>query len=137
VIKEKNRFIRGLIFLPDFKTIEVPIDRPARWEWSKAYTFGVISLDLQNIFVHSIMPLRFTSLPRFLTFSPLTLLLSAFPIVWFIKGVLFTTYGLIIGIFLLFFSFLFIILNIVIEYLSIPHKEIENRTFFKIETFYE
>jgi len=130
--------MRGLISWLGFKTIGVPIDRPARFGGeSKAYTFEVIDLALKGILAHSLKPLRFASLLGFLTFFLSVLSLLVFPIIWFTKGVPFAGFGTIIGVFVLFFSFLFIILGIMSEYLGLHYEEMKNRPSFIVEKFYE
>lgn len=137
-IKEKNRFMRGLISWLGYRTIGVPIDRPPRFGGkSKAYTFEVIDLALKGILAHSIKPLRFASILGFLTFFISVLLLLIFPIVWFTRGVPFAGFGSLVGLFLLFFSFLFIILGIMSEYLGLLYEEVKNRPSYIVNKFYD
>lgn len=135
---EKNRFIRGLISWMGFKSIGIPIDRPPRFGGdSKAHTFEVIDLALKGILAHSIKPLRLASFLGFVTFLLSLILLLIFPVIWLVQGVPFAGFGSIVGIFLLFFSLLFIILGIMSEYLGLLYEEVKDRPSYIIEKFYE
>lgn len=133
-LKEKNRFMRGLVSWLGFSSVGVPMVRPERFGGeSKAYTFEVIDLAIRGILAHSIKPLRFATLMGLFMFIFSLLAIIIFASVWVLYGVPFAGYGTLIGLILFLFSILFVILGVISEYLGLVYEEVKNRPNFVVE----
>jgi polyisoprenyl-phosphate glycosyltransferase len=136
-MSERNRFVRGLFAWVGFKSIGIPMERPARFGGkSNANTFGVIDLAFKGIFANSYKPLKLISISGILLsgFSFLALVPLAF--LWIFKGVPFAGFGTIVSFSLLVLGFLGLLLGILSEYVGLIYEEVKQRPNFVISNRY-
>jgi dolichol-phosphate mannosyltransferase len=127
-LKERNRFVRGLFAWVGFKSIGVPMVRPARFGGvSNAHTWNVIDLAFKGIFANSYKPLKlitffgvFLSLLSFISIVPLAIL-------WIFNGVPFAGFGTLISLALLIFGLLSLMIGILSEYVGLIYEEVKQR----------
>ena len=132
-MKERNRFVRGLVAWVGFESIGIPMVRPPRFAGkSNAHSLKVIELAFKGIFAHSYVPLRLITLSGILlsTLSFLGLLVSV--VLWNVSGVPFSGFGTIVGLTLLLFGILFFMLGIVSEYVGLTYEEVKARPNFVV-----
>ena len=132
-MKERNRFVRGLVAWVGFESIGIPMVRPPRFAGkSKAYSLKVIGLAFKGIFAHSYVPLRLITLSGILlsTLSFIGLLVSI--VFWNVSGVPFSGFGTIVGLTLFLFGILFFMLGIVSEYVGLTYEEVKARPNFVV-----
>ncbi len=132
-MKERNRFIRGLVAWTGFRSIGIPMERPPRYAGeSKAHSMKVIELAFKGIFAHSYIPLRL------ITVVGVTLSLSSFfaffvfALLWLIRGVPFGGFGTIVSLVLLLFGVMSFMLGIVSEYVGLIYEEVKQRPNFVV-----
>lgn len=133
-MNEHNRMLRGIVAWTGYKSIGVPYnrgDRPAGE--SKAHTLHVLQLAMRGIFAFSYVPLKLAtilgvllSIGSFITIGVLTIKFIFF-------GVPFPGFGSIICLMLLLFGFLFILLGIISEYISMIFEETKGRPNYIVE----
>jgi len=130
-MRERNRFVRGLVAWTGFKTIGVSMSRPPRFAGaSKAYSFTVLELAFKGIFAHSYLPLRLITVCG-ISLSVLSLFsLLGCLILWVTRGVPFAGFGTIISIFLVLFGVLTFMLGVVSEYVGLIYEEVKGRPNF-------
>ena len=130
-MKERNRFVRGLVAWVGFNSVGIPMQRPPRFAGtSKAHSLKVIELAFKGIFAHSYIPLRFITLVG-VTLSALSFLaLIASGALWLTKGVPFGGFGTIVALVLLLFGVLSFMLGIVSEYVGLIYEEVKARPNF-------
>ncbi len=127
-MRERNRFLRGLVAWSGFKSIGIPLERPERYAGkSKAYSFEVLDLAVKGILAHSMIPLRVVSL--FGMGLSLLSILSFFPmfILWIFVGVPFAGFGTLVTLILFLFSVGIFILGILSEYVGLIYQEVKER----------
>jgi dolichol-phosphate mannosyltransferase len=127
-MKERNRFLRGLIAWSGFKSIGIELERPERFAGhSKAYSFQVIDLAIKGILAHSMIPLRLVSL--FGLGVSFFSLVSLIPMValWVFYGVPFTGFGTLVTLVLFLFSAGIFMLGILCEYIALIYQEVKAR----------
>jgi len=130
-MSERNRFVRGLFAWVGFKSIGIPMERPARFGGvSNAHTFKVIDLAFKGIFANSYKPLRLITLfglglsfISFVSIIPLAFL-------WIFSGVPFAGFGTLVSLFLLVLGFLSLMLGILSEYVGLIYEEVKGRPNF-------
>ena len=130
-MKERNRFVRGLVAWVGFNSIGIPMQRPPRFAGtSKAHSLKVIELAFKGIFAHSYIPLRLITLVgvTLSALSFLTLIVSG--ALWITKGVPFGGFGTIVTLVLLLFGVLSFMLGIVSEYVGLIYEEVKARPNF-------
>ncbi len=130
-MKERNRFVRGLVAWVGFESIGIPMQRPPRFAGtSNAHSLKVIELAFKGIFAHSYIPLRLITLVG-VSLSALSfvgLILSG--ILWLTRGVPFGGFGTIVALVLLLFGVLSFMLGIVSEYVGLIYEEVKARPNF-------
>lgn len=132
-MQERNRFMRGLFAWSGFKHIGIPYPRGQRYGGkSGAHFFKVLFLALQGIFAHSYVPLKLVLFSGIILSSLSFLYLIFFTVMAILYGVPFEGYGLIIGILLLMFGFLFTCLGIIGEYIGLIYEEVKRRPNFVV-----
>lgn len=130
-LKERNRFVRGLVAWVGFKSVGVPMERPPRHAGeSKADTFKVIDLAFRGIFAHSLKPLRLITIVGFALsgISMLGLAVSVF--LWVTRGVPFGGFGTIMSSLFLLFGVVTLMLGILSEYVGLIYEEVKQRPNF-------
>jgi polyisoprenyl-phosphate glycosyltransferase len=128
LMTERNRFVRGLFAWVGFKSIGIPMERPARFGGvSNAHTFKVLDLAFKGIFAHSYKPLRlittfgvFLSFAAFFSIVPLLFL-------WIFAGVPFAGFGTLVSLVLLVVGVLSLMIGILSEYVGLIYEEVKSR----------
>ena len=128
LMTERNRFVRGLFAWVGFKSIGIPMERPARFGGvSNAHTFKVLYLAFKGIFAHSYKPLRlittfgvFLSFVAFFSIVPLLFL-------WIFAGVPFAGFGTLVSLVLLVVGVLSLMIGILSEYVGLIYEEVKSR----------
>lgn len=127
-MRERNRFLRGLVAWTGFKSIGISLERPERYAGkSKAYSFEVLDLAIKGILAHSMIPLRIVSL--FGMGLSLLSILSFFPmlILWIFVGVPFAGFGTLVTLNLFLFSAGIFMMGILSEYIGLIYQEVKER----------
>jgi dolichol-phosphate mannosyltransferase len=127
-MRERNRFLRGLVAWSGFKSIGLAMERPERFAGdSKAYSFQVVDLAIKGILAHSMIPLRLVSLFG-LGLSVISIL-SFFPmlILWIAIGVPFAGFGTLVTLILFLFSAGIFMMGIMSEYIGLIYQEVKER----------
>jgi len=130
-MNERNRFVRGLFAWVGFKSIGIPMDRPARFAGkSNADTFKVLELAVKGLLAHSFKPLRFISVIGLILslVSVLSIILLALAAIF--VGVPFAGFGTIVALIIGGFGFQTLLLGIVSEYLGLVYEETKSRPNF-------
>jgi dolichol-phosphate mannosyltransferase len=133
---ERNRFVRGLFAWVGFRSIGIPMERPARFGGvSNAHTLKVIDLAFKGIFAHSYKPLRLITIfgivlsaISFLTIIPLAA-------IWVISGVPFAGFGTIVSLFLFVLGILSLMIGILSEYIGLIYEEVKARPNYVVSEF--
>jgi dolichol-phosphate mannosyltransferase len=127
-MRERNRFLRGLVAWSGFRSIGIPFVRPERYAGkSKAYSFQVLDLAIKGILAHSMMPLRVVSI--FGIGLSLLSIVSFFPmlILWIFVGVPFAGFGTLVTLILFLFSVGIFMMGILSEYIGLIYQEVKER----------
>jgi len=127
-MRERNRFLRGLVAWSGFKSIGLAMERPERFAGdSKAYSFQVVDLAIKGILAHSMIPLRLVSL--FGLGLSLISILSFFPmlVLWIVIGVPFAGFGTLVTLTLFLFSAGIFMMGILSEYIGLIYQEVKER----------
>lgn len=135
-MKERNRFLRGLIAWTGFKTAVIEIERPQRYAGDSKFVDikirKVFNWAVAAILSHTSAPLVWLSIFGF-SMSALSLLatfvMSAF---WIFQGVPFAGYGSIVGLISLGFSLLLLAIGIIAQYLALIYEEVKGRPIYII-----
>jgi glycosyltransferase involved in cell wall biosynthesis len=127
-MRERNRFLRGLVAWSGFRSIGMPLVRPERYAGkSKAYSFQVLDLAIKGILAHSMVPLRMVSI--FGMGLSLLSIVSFFPmlILWIFVGVPFAGFGTLVTLTLFLFSAGIFMMGILSEYIGLIYQEVKER----------
>lgn len=128
VMTERNRFVRGLFAWVGYKSIGIPMQRPARFGGvSNASTLKVLDLAFKGIFAHSYKPLRLITTIGILLSLISLLALPVLTFIWLIHGVPFAGFGSLVSLFLLALGLLFLMLGVVAEYVGLIYEEVKAR----------
>ncbi len=128
VMDERNRFLRGMFAWVGFKSVGIEYERGKRFAGkSHALSKNVFSLAIRGIFAFSYVPIRFIAASGFLLslFSFIFLIISILG--FFIKGVPFKGYGMIVSLIVFMFSLVFFILGILGQYIAQIYEEVKAR----------
>jgi dolichol-phosphate mannosyltransferase len=127
-MKERNRFIRGMVAWTGFKSIGVEYERARRFSGkSHAHSFHVLQLAVNSIFAFSYIPIRSISVFGVVV-SGVSLLYLLFTVARiFLRGVPFAGYGTIVSLIVLMFGILFFILGILGQYIAQIYEEVKQR----------
>jgi len=132
-MRERNRFVRGLVAWTGYSSIGIEMKRPQRFGGvSNADTTKVVDLAVRGILAHSVLPLRMITVLG-LTLSTIALVsIVVLTVVWIVFGVPFAGFGTLVGLLLLAFGFLFVTLGVLAEYLGLIYEEVKQRPNFII-----
>jgi len=135
-LREKNRFLRGLIAWTGFKTAVIEIERPPRYKGKSKFVSiklgKIISWSINAILSHTTKPLLIISFSG-IFFSTLSLVSTfLFTIVWFTRGVPFAGFGTIVSLIVLGFSFTLMSVGILGQYIALIYEEVKNRPIYII-----
>ena len=130
-MKERNRFVRGLVAWVGFKSIGVEAERAERFGGvSNAHSLKVIDLAFKGIFSHSYIPLKLITLTGVVLSLASFVSIVVFVNVWLFVGVPFAGFGTIVSIAVLAFGTLTFMLGIIAEYLGLIYEEVKGRPNF-------
>ena len=133
-LRERNRFLRGLLAWTGFKTYEVEIERPDRCAGESAFVKiklrVVIRWAVGAILAHTTSPLHFVSLIGFALSGASILATVTFSIFWITHGVPFNGYGSIVGLMTLGFSVVLGAIGIIAQYMALIYEEVKQRTIY-------
>lgn len=135
-LRERNRFLRGLLAWSGFKTFEVLVVRPPRFagesKFMKFRLRTVIRWAVSAIFSYTATPLHFVSVLSFL-FSMISIFTTVvLSLVWIANGVPFDGYGSIIGLLTLGFSVILAAIGVICQYLANIYDEVKQRPIYVI-----
>jgi dolichol-phosphate mannosyltransferase len=135
-LREKNRFLRGLIAWTGFNTAVIEIERPERHAGESKFVSVKLSKVIQwassAILSHTSKPLlsiSYLGILLSLTSLAATLIFATF---WIFKGVPFAGFGTIVGLIILSFSFLLLSVGILGQYISLIYEEVKDRPIYII-----
>ncbi len=132
-MKERNRFVRGLVAWVGFKSIGVEAERAERFGGvSNAHSLKVIDLAFKGIFSHSYIPLKLITLTGVVLSLASFVSIVVFVNVWLFVGVPFAGFGTIVSIAVLAFGTLTFMLGIIAEYLGLIYEEVKGRPNFVV-----
>lgn len=132
-MRERSRFVRGLVAWAGFPTTAIPIERPPRFAGeSKAYSLPMLGMAFRAIFAHSNFPLRLITLFGLLSsvVSVIALGINAFVAVFY--GVPFAGFGTLVSLLLLALGVLTLMLGVIAEYVGLIYEEVKQRPNFII-----
>ena len=135
-LRERNRFLRGLIAWTGFNTAYIEIDRPERFAGNSVFLnvklLRIIQWASSAIFSHTSLPLELVTLVG-ITSSVLSALATLiFSIIWFVNGVPFAGYGTIVGLLSVGFSLVLLSIGILAQYLALIYEEVKQRPLYII-----
>ena len=132
-MKERNRFVRGLVAWVGFKSIGVEAERAERFGGvSNAHSLKVIDLAFKGIFSHSYIPLKLITLTGVVLSLASFVSIVVFVNIWLFIGVPFAGFGTIVSIAVLAFGTLTFMLGIIAEYLGLIYEEVKGRPNFVV-----
>jgi len=130
-MKERNRFVRGLVAWVGFKSIGVEAERAERFGGvSNAHSLKVIDLAFKGIFSHSYIPLKLITMTGVVLSITSFISIAVFTYVWVFIGVPFAGFGTIVSVAMLAFGTLTFMLGIIAEYLGLIYEEVKGRPNF-------
>ncbi len=127
-MSERNRFVRGLFAWVGYKSVGIPMERPARFGGvSNAHSLKVIDLAFKGIFANSYKPLRLITIFGVILSAISFVSLLPLSILWIFSGVPFAGFGTLVSLFLLVLGFLSLMLGILSEYVGLIYEEVKAR----------
>ena len=130
-MKERNRFVRGLVAWVGFKSIGVEAERAERFGGvSNAHSLKVIDLAFKGIFSHSYIPLKLITMTGVVLSLTSFVSIAVFAYVWIFIGVPFAGFGTLVSVAVLAFGTLTFMLGIIAEYLGLIYEEVKGRPNF-------
>ena len=132
-MKERNRFVRGLVAWVGFKSIGVESERAERFGGvSNAHSLKVIDLAFKGIFSHSYIPLKLITMTGVVLSLTSFVSIAVFTYVWVFIGVPFAGFGTLVSVAVLAFGTLTFMLGIIAEYLGLIYEEVKGRPNFVV-----
>lgn len=133
-LKEKNKYLRGLIVWTGFKSIGIPFDRTSRVAGeSKAHFGTVLKVALNGIFSFSYLPLRLVSLLGISITSASFIMILFYLYLFIVHGREAPGTTTIIMLILFLFGLLFFSLGIISEYMARIYDEVKGRPGFIVK----
>lgn len=135
-LRERNRFLRGLVAWTGFKTAEIEMERPPRFGGDSKFVSlklsGVIQWAFGSIFAHTTAPLIWVSVLG-VFFSVLSAFATAvLSLFWIFKGVPFAGFGTIVGFVCLGFSLVLLSIGVIAQYIALIYEEVKARPIYII-----
>ena len=135
-MKEKNRFLRGLIAWTGFRTAIVEIDRPERFAGDSKFIqiplFRTIKWAISSILSHTSAPLSSLAVIGFLLSGLSILATTIASMFWIFSGVPFAGFGTLLGIILVGFSLTMFAIGIIAQYVALIYEEVKARPIYLI-----
>jgi glycosyltransferase involved in cell wall biosynthesis len=132
-LKERHRFLRGIMAWTGYKTHYIEIVRPARHAGKRRNTvFVLVPIAVKTLLANSLKPISAIS-----TFAIFTSVISFFSLVFvagrfLFFGVPFSGFGTLVGIAMLSFSVIVVILGVIAEYVGLIYNEVRGRPHYLI-----
>ncbi len=132
-LKERHRFLRGIMAWTGYKTHYIEIVRPARHAGKRRNTvFVLVPIAIKTLLANSLKPISAIS-----TFAIFTSVFSFFLLVFIAGrflffGVPFSGFGTLVGIAMLSFSVIVVILGVIAEYVGLIYNEVRGRPHYLI-----
>jgi dolichol-phosphate mannosyltransferase len=132
-MRERNRFVRGLVAWVGYRSVGIPMQRPPRFGGeSNAHTLKVLELAFKGIFAHSYVPLRLITVSGFVASGIAVVAMVVLATLWFTAGVPFAGFGTIVALILLVFGVLALMIGVVSEYVGLIYEEVKQRPNFLV-----
>jgi glycosyltransferase involved in cell wall biosynthesis len=135
-MREKNRFLRGLIAWTGFRTAIVEIERPERFAGDSKFTkiplFPVIKWAISSILSHTSAPLSSLAVIGFVLSGLSILATTIASVFWIFSGVPFAGFGTLFGVILLGFSLTMFAIGIIAQYVALIYEEVKARPIYLI-----
>lgn len=130
-MRERNRFVRGLVAWLGFPSIGVPIERPERYAGSsKAYSIEVAELAVRGLLAHSMRPIVLMPVIGVGLFVASVLALVGLVVDWLVAGVPFPGFGTIVSVMVMLFGILCCFLGVIGFYVGLIYEEVRGRPNF-------
>lgn len=135
-LRERNRFLRGLIAWTGFRTAIVEIDRPDRFagdsKFVKIPLKRVIKWAISSILSHTSAPLTLIAVMGFFLSATSILATLVASMIWIFSGVPFAGFGTILGVVLVGFSLTMFAIGIIAQYIALIYEEVKERPLYLI-----
>jgi glycosyltransferase involved in cell wall biosynthesis len=135
-MRERNRFLRGLIAWTGFRTAIVEIDRPDRFagdsKFVKIPLKRVIKWAISSILSHTSAPLTLIAVMGFFLSATSILATLVASMIWIFSGVPFAGFGTILGVVLVGFSLTMFAIGIIAQYIALIYEEVKERPLYLI-----
>ena len=135
-MRERNRFLRGLMAWTGFRTAVVEIERPDRFagdsKFVKIPLKRVIKWAISSILSHTSAPLTLIAVMGFLLSATSIFATLVASLIWLFSGVPFAGFGTIIGIVLVGFSLTMLAIGIIAQYIALIYEEVKGRPLYLI-----
>lgn len=135
-MRERNRFLRGLIAWTGFQTAIVEIDRPDRFagdsKFVKIPLKRVIKWAISSILSHTSAPLTLIAVMGFFLSASSILGTFVASLIWIFSGVPFAGFGTILGVVLVGFSLTMFAIGIIAQYIALIYEEVKERPLYLI-----
>ncbi len=135
-MRERNRFLRGLIAWTGFRTAVVEIDRPDRFagdsKFVKIPLKRVIKWAISSILSHTSAPLTLIAVMGFLLSATSIFATLVASLIWIFCGVPFAGFGTILGVVLVGFSLTMLAIGIIAQYIALIYEEVKGRPLYLI-----
>jgi glycosyltransferase involved in cell wall biosynthesis len=135
-MRERNRFLRGLIAWTGFRTAVVEIDRPDRFagdsKFVKIPLKRVIKWAISSILSHTSAPLTLIAVMGFLLSATSIFATLVASLIWIFSGVPFAGFGTILGVVLVGFSLTMLAIGIIAQYIALIYEEVKGRPLYLI-----
>lgn len=130
-LRERNRFVRGLVAWLGFSSIGVPIERPERYAGSsKAYSIEVAELAVRGLLAHSMRPIVVMPVIGAGLFLASLAVLVGLVVDWLVEGVPFPGFGTIVAVMVMLFGILCCFLGVIGFYVGLIYEEVRGRPNF-------
>lgn len=133
-LRERNRFLRGLLAWSGFRTSIIEIDRADRYAGESEFTkirFSVVfRWAVGAILAHTTSPLHFVSFLGFALSGTSILVGIIFVFLWLTGGVPFDGYGTIVGFMIVGFSMVLGAIGVISQYLALIYEEVKQRPIY-------
>ena len=135
-LRERNRFLRGLIAWTGFNTAYIEIDRPERFAGKSVFLsiklLRIIQWASSAIFSHTSLPLELVTLIGIASSILSALATLIFSMIWLVNGVPFAGYGTIVGLLSTGFSLVLLSIGVLAQYLALIYEEVKQRPLYII-----
>jgi len=136
LLRERNRFLRGLIAWTGFKTAVVEIERPPRFGGESKFLSikigKVVQWAFSAVLSHTSAPLIWVSIIGVLASITSFFVTVILAIYWISSGVPFAGFGSIVGLISLGFSLVLLCVGVLAQYIALIYEEVKARPLYII-----